>query len=436
MNPYPPVMIPFCKLPALNWRSVLWSIVLILVIVGPAGAATFPVRSGEDMNDLAPGNGLCVALLKPIPLPSFVFLLPICTLRAAVEEANAYPGEDSIVLGAGTFTLSIPGTGEDQTATGDLDVTESVRIIGAGTNKTIIDANGLDRALDILGAGTRVTLSNLTVINGNLPSGQVLSQKGGGGIRNRGELILDTVVVRNNTVGGVHSGDMGGGILNQGMCTVTGSTIADNQAVLGGGIMNESQTSLYLNASTIMANSARSGAGLMNKGSAFLKNSTLSSNRAQGEIATGGALYNQEQLQLIHCTIADNAAGYGGGLGLAGGTVSMVNTLLADNEGGNCDAAGLVSSEGNNLDSDNTCGLGPFDLKNIDAKLGLLRENGGPTQTYSLNPGSPAIDTGKSLTDIRGDQRGVVRPQRKAYDIGAFEVGEISVAPLITPLLF
>ena len=71
-----------------------------------------------------------------------------CTLRAAIQEANDSPGPHTIVLPAGTVTLSIAGTGEDAAATGDLDVTTEVTITGnvAGTT---IDGAGVDRVFDV-----------------------------------------------------------------------------------------------------------------------------------------------------------------------------------------------------------------------------------------------------------------------------------------------
>jgi len=406
-------------------------VLLGMAIAAPSVAATFTVNSRYDVNDLESGNGLCVAYILVNP----PFVLPFCTLRGAIEETNALPGEDVIILGSGTYRLSIAGIAEDNAATGDLDITDSVQILGAGATKTFIDADGLDRVFDILGEHTTVTLSGLTVINGNLPAGLAVSQKGGGGVRNQGELSLSTVVVSNNTVRDATSDDVGGGVLNQGKCLVTNSTVADNHAVRGGGIMNDTGSSLRIIASTILGNSSQGGAGFMNYGAADVINSTFSNNAVQGGLLSGGAVYNQDQLQLTHCTIAENSADRGGGLRNNGGTVSMINTLIADNQGGNCYSSGEILSEGHNLDSDNTCRLTSLDLKNIDPRLGLLQDNGGYTETYGLNPGSPAIDAGKSLPNISTDQRGLARPQRKAFDIGAFEAGEMSVVPLVTPLL-
>jgi hypothetical protein len=93
----------------------------------------------------------------------------------------------------------------------------------------------------------------------------------------------------------------------------------------------------------------------------------------------------------------------------------------------------VVQSLGHNLDSDGTSGFTDGvngDIvgtqgKPIDAKLGPLHKNGGPTQTHALEHKSPALDAGV-CSDADGnalmtDQRGVPRPQGPNCDIGAFE---------------
>jgi hypothetical protein len=77
---------------------------------------------------------------------------------------------------------------------------------------------------------------------------------------------------------------------------------------------------------------------------------------------------------------------------------------------------------GHNLFSDApSFALDPTDLINTDPLLAPLADNGGPTPTMALLPGSPAIDAGVSVSGVTTDQRGVPRPQGSAPDIGAFE---------------
>lgn len=93
------------------------------------GGAEWSVVSSSDAADLEPGDGICASALPGSP----------CTLRAAVQEANASPGADSIVLPAGTYALTLDGLDEELAATGDLDFSESVAILGSGEAATFID---------------------------------------------------------------------------------------------------------------------------------------------------------------------------------------------------------------------------------------------------------------------------------------------------------
>ncbi|HEB49407.1 MAG TPA: hypothetical protein ENI89_02250 [Desulfobulbus sp.] len=382
-------------------RSILVLLCLMRIFSGPISlAATFTVNSGHDVQDLEPGNGLCVAYI----VFSFPAVLPFCTLRAAIEEANSLPGEDVIYLEGGTYTLSLAGTAEDRAATGDLDISDSLRIIGAGADRTFIDAFGLDRVFDVVGSATKVHISGVTVRGGRLRADLPHGERDGGGVRNRGSLTLSRVVVAGNAAGD-----------------------------FGGGIYNDSNGQLAIQASTITANSAAGGGGLFNNGSATLTNVTVSGNRAT--VLSGGGLDNNGRLRLVHCTVAANSASAGGGVA-GSGRLAMVNTLLAGNGGGNCFLAAGIESGGGNLDSGSTCTLtGGGDLEEADPRLGPLANNGGPTWTHALEAGSAAIDHGRTLAYITSDQRGTARPTRQGYDIGAYEAAELSLPPCFAPLL-
>ena len=227
---------------------------------------------------------------------------------------------------------------------------------------------------------------------------------------------------------------VGGGLLNKGVCSVKNSTIHTNSANEGGGIFNDSFSTLTVSSSTIDNNSSQGGGGLTNYGSGNLINTTLSNNTASGNsFLFGGAIQNRGQLKIAQCTIAENSSSRGGGVS-NDGTISMVNTIISDNVGGNCYLTADIISQGNNLDSGDTCNL-QTDLRNTDPQLGPLRDNGGGTRTHALKPGSPAIDGGKYLVEIVTDQRGVPRPQGGLFDIGAYEAFDVSIVPFIAPLL-
>ena len=181
----------------------------------PAYAATFTVDSTIDEGDSSPGDGTCSAVTTGD-----------CTLRAAIMETNALPGADTITLPAGAYILTIVGTGEDASATGDLDITDDHTITGAGEAVTSIDGGGLDRVLDVLSAATNATVSASTIRNG-----MVSPDADGGGIRNGGILAL------------------------------AGVTVSDSTARAGGGIYNGLNNTLTLDDTTVTSNTATTTLG-------------------------------------------------------------------------------------------------------------------------------------------------------------------------------
>ena len=185
------------------------------------------------------------------------------------------------------------------------------------------------------------------------------------------------------------------------------------------------------------------GAALFAGGSANVMNSTFAWNTTAGgaggaggpggycEHGTGGphgawasggsglgAIYGG--VHLINCTVAFNSATGGSASGgITGGW--LINTLLATNLPVNNRNA-IVTDAGHNLSSDGSCAFtGVGSMNNTDPKLGPLANNGGPTLTMALLPGSPAIDAGDNTLAPPTDQRGFPRPAGLACDIGAYE---------------
>ena len=242
----------------LRFRAVAFATAFLLAWVCAAGAAAATLNVNTTTDETTSGDQLC-------------------SLREAIAAANS-PGTPSdcgiassvsntIVLGAGTYTLSIAPAGTDDNATGDLNVTGTapLAIVGVGKSATVIDATGLgDRVLSIA-AGASVTLRGLEITGGHAPDGaagasgsggngsDAGSTGAGGGIYNAGALSLIGVEVLDNTAGaggaggslfemckcgragsGGGGGD-GGGIYNAGALNVTGSAILTNDAGGGGG---------------------------------------------------------------------------------------------------------------------------------------------------------------------------------------------------------
>ena len=410
-------------------------LVAALGFAGPAWAATFTVNATADAVDAAPGDGACASAEGS------------CSLRAAVMEANALAGPDTIRLPAGRYVLTLAGADENAAARGDLDVFSDVTIIGAGAATTIIDGGGIDRVFDNLDT---LRLTSLTVEGGRILDTSF--DGGGGGLVNSAFLYLTDVVVRANT-----AALGGGGILNYSDLFLSDSTIEGNTVVAsdppvrqlgGGGIGNEANVNI--DRSTIRGNTAPFGGGLANDANAFVTSSTVSGNNA---IEAGGGIWNNSNLTVVSSTIAQNAARIGGGIYDAWGSNDRLAGVTLDGElahagiteaantifTGGCvlttDGSGVVS-HGHNLASDLSCGLrADGDLQAVDPQLGPLQDNRGPTQTEALLAGSPALDAGGddtvSLPGWRGgftgacpatDQRGAIRPQGAHCDIGAYEV--------------
>ncbi len=402
-----------------------------------AHAQSFTVDSTLDEPDYYLGDQSCMSLSKQ------------CTLRAAVQEANLLPGPDTITVPAGTYVFAVPGANESAAATGDLDISDDLTIVGAGPGTTVIDAGALDRAFDVVDAGATVTISGMTLRNGRSDPND------GGAVHNEGILSLDgvsmesnhaddggaianssTLVLQNSAILDNTAADTGGGIVNHGTLTVRGTSIERNNAPFGGGGVNSLGTAT-ISESAVDNNVSNSGygAGLANYATMTLTNVTVSGNRTQ---LHGGGVSTDAALVLISATVTDNTSGMdGGGVYVNNGALQSRNTIISGNHGDDCAGPGGYISQGFNLSSSEDCLFqAGGDVQGVDPLLGPLADNGGPTLTHALIDGSPAIDHGQLVGCPPADQRGVARPQNGQCDIGAFEVGAVPAetpAPTGTP---
>ncbi|NNC75708.1 MAG: CSLREA domain-containing protein, partial [Acidimicrobiia bacterium] len=375
-------------------------------------AVSFTVNSTADVVDNNIGDGLC-------DTGNLVGPDPECTLRAAIQEANA-SAIDEITLPAGIFTLSIGGTGEDSAATGDLDLDSDVTITGAGASSTMVDADGIDRAFHVV-SGT-ASLSGLTVTGGST------SGNGGAFLVEWGTTlnVSQAVLTANTAVGD------GGAIQNQGTVTVTDAEISWNSSLSGGAVRNNgtatlSRVLLHTNTSTM-------GGGLRNTGDLIVVNSTITGNTGTTQ---AGALSNTGDTWLTNVTITDNDSPNHGGImdGNGGSHIYPLNTIIAGNiSPTNPDATGSIESQGYNIIGDigDSSGWIGSDQQGADPLLQALADNGGFTQTHAIGASSPAIDAGDDTVcvgpDNNTDQRGEPRPidyeqdtTGPFCDIGAYE---------------
>jgi len=281
------------------------------------------------------------------------------------------------------------------------------------------------------GGSATLSLTNSTVESNTAAfNGFPTGGGAGGGILNSGGTLMITNSVVTDNLAGVPDPfalGYGGGILNDGTLTITNSTISNNQAYLSGGGIENGGT-LTINSSTISGNGAigghdgqpwGQGGGI--SGNVTFSNSTLSGNYAS---LSGGGLNGTGAIS--NSTLSDNN---GGGISV-NGTLEIGNTVLdAGSSGPNIfNNGGMVVSHGYNVSSDDAAGYltGPGDQINTDPMLGPLQNNGGPTLTHALLPGSPAIDAGDpNFTPPPSyDQRGslYVRVFNNRIDVGSFEV--------------
>lgn len=386
--------------------SCVFTVLVLTAALGPepARAAVFTVTSTADGVDLSLGNGICDA--DPSPAVA-------CTLRAAVQEANALAGDDSISLPAGTYALTLAGIEEDA-ASGDLDVTSAIVIEGAGAGLSIVDQTTADRVVEVWMSGDLV-LSGVTLRGGD--AGTEIGSLGGG-IRNVGFVSLDGVRITGNAA------RLGGGIFNYGGLQIVDSVIDGNTATVRiAGIASAStsasgnaSTTLEMYSSTVGPNDTEGGPSEIELGNgnfAAIYDSTITPANVEAvavDIANENVLFN-------HVTLrgALRAFSFDGSHGL---TIS--NSVVEwCNFGGSLPDIFLV---GVNASRDDTCGFAASSGIEAPLLLGALADNGGPTPTHLPQAGSPLIGTASNAACRATDQRGVARPQGAVCDVGAVEV--------------
>jgi hypothetical protein len=394
----------------------------------PAGAyaADFAVTSPVDAVDANVGDGVCASGAGG----------GACTLRAAVQEADAADGSSTITVPAGRYRLTIPPVPEAGSAAdaeagkGDLDLDGEIAIHGAGAGATILDAGGVDRMFET-GSTADVRIADLTVTGGD------------------------------STAGGSQEIDLGGAILNKGAITLERVALVGNLADGGGGMFSIPGTVPVIRDSLIAGNVAFSGGGLRLDAGGKITNTTITGNSLRtlppdwpqtkpvgvvvptvDEISGwGGGIDHRggDDVEIVNSTIVGNHALKGGG-GIASGQgyapiseqvalgrLTLRNTIVAGNssDSGTRDCHvkdQVIASLGHNLDSDGSCFLtAAGDRAKSDPLLGVLADNGGPTQTLAPRAGSPVIDGGGAEGCPPTDQRGIARPQGAACDIGAVE---------------
>ena len=386
-----------------------------------------------------------------------------CTLRDAVRAANADDsrggcteggGEDDIVLPAGRIILSVPGVGELQAVTGDLNVQNGALTVHGNPAGTVIDGNGLDR---VFLAQQPLTLRDLTIANGLARRNDPSTTSGGAIVAFQG-LVLDHVIVEGNrtdaaTGSGFGIGNtagFGGAVYAIGTkaVTITDSTFRDNRTGAGapapagfgthgggggpGGAIYADAPSIVIERTTFAGN--RTGPGGNGAGA--------------GQEAGAGGYYAAAALSGASLSLRDvvvtgnvvGASGAGpnstegrGALGAFGTTTTLRHLTVAGNvaleagtaEGVVTEPPRVVTVTSSILTGAGALCMGPFvdGGRNVTSPgSGCPGSVGDPGLDEDLIPaaGGPAVDLGAGACDGT-DIRGVARPQGASCDAGAIE---------------
>jgi hypothetical protein len=394
------------------------------------------------------------------------------SLRQALADAN--DGD--------TIAFNLGGTATISLTSGELVINKNIAVMGPGANLlTIVRAQGAPifrifhvrpshtvtiqgvtisngstfQGFAIGGAGIWNDHSNLTVNNCVLTGNAVDHQVSGGGISNdagfsgSASLTVNNSIIAGNNLGASGTANFGGGIYNYGIdgnatLTMNNSTISGNQAFQGGGLFNDGGVTgsiavVTINNSTFSGNYADQYAGgIMNEGNeggqstVIVTNSTFAGNSSCNCNFFAGAIFNDGNTQPGGAMLEMGNTIFKGGLTNPRNIFNQGGVVISDGYDLTNDAGVLNTNDG--IGGFN----GPGDQINTDPMLGPLQDNGGPTFTHALLPGSPAIDAGDPnftpppFFDQRGP--GFNRVVNGRIDKGSFEVQtEGTPAPTATP---
>ncbi|MCA9053964.1 MAG: hypothetical protein KDA75_09015, partial [Planctomycetaceae bacterium] len=356
----------------------------------------------------------------------------LVTLREAIHAANTLGTTDlgdSGSIGLDQIVFASGLSGSILLTSGELDVIGDLLITGNGRNDIVIDAQQNSRIFDVTGVDTDLTLDNLKLQNGRTTS----DNNGGGAIRftatGIGTLsVLNSTLLNNSTAG---DSAHGGAIYSlTGDVSVSGSLLNGNwtegQSSFGGAIASPTAGDINVLNSTLSGNhvdgTSGSGGAIASPsllGKTVIVGSTITGNEA----TTGGgigmfALNLGKSLTIRNCIVAGNIADQHADFTAPGGllsTLDVTNSLIGDNDGTTLSATlnGVFDSLGNLVGSTTGDGV-------IDPHLAPLADNGGPTLTHALLPGSLALDSGNNTSS---NDAGMVHDQRGAPFLRVYGAG-------------
>ncbi|HXA42404.1 MAG TPA: choice-of-anchor Q domain-containing protein [Candidatus Solibacter sp.] len=405
------------------------------------------------------------------------------TSGGQIEIKNS-PVQNLTIIGNGAAKTIIDGQGEDHRI---LLTDDGATVAISGV--TIRNAHGLaglpEDGLAINSNGS-LTITSVAITGNELDATGASASFGGAGIVASGPLTVIDSAITGNTLHADVTGRTGGSASGAGifLCpqvrpapVVLSNTVVSGNAITatgaGGGGFNaigagidaeyiceapNASNTVTIDSSTVSGNSiidhSTGGTNLVAGGglttdraqSTSIVNSTVDGNTLSsdhGPTRGGGVVVAQSQTaNMTNLTISSNVAVTGEALDSEQNAIHLRSTILSSASASGCSttSGGTIVSDGDNLDSGSSCGLGQAtDQHGVDPLLGALQDNGGLTQTRALLSGSPAINA-VAASDCPPpvvDQRGVSRPQGPRCDIGAFELPQAAAgaAPAAAPLL-
>jgi CSLREA domain-containing protein len=341
-------------------------VLLVAALLGgravPVQAATFVVDTIDDFNDVNLGDGVCGNGVH-------------CSLRAAIQEANALGGSHTITLSTHTYGLSLPQ---------NLVITANITINGTGSNNSII-ADSLPRQYEnffLVQSGATLNLSNL----------EITGSKGALRVADNAAANLSYVQVYGNDTG---SSVTVATIEVYGTLSLTDSLINSNNSTLG---------TVYLN-----------GQGVY-EGSGSIYRTTISANMTRNEVADhyGGGVYIYfGHLLMRDSTLNGNTSDFGGGIYNFRGDVVILRSTISSN---------VARVNGGGIYITHSATLGSFYLTNSTVHTNSAWDSGGGIYH---NTGGNVILSNVTITqniadadiDGTGDGGGFLTNSVGAYEV-------------------
>jgi len=392
------------------------------------------------------------------------------SLRQAVLDANSNPGADVIDATGLSGTISL--------TTGFIVVNGELAINGPGSGLLTVSGNKQNSIFYISSSSSSVSFTGLTIADGFAASG--LEYGGAVECYSQHLAFVDCVLKNNRAGSGTGGSGYGGAVYFNywlsptalSTLTATDCVFQDNVAAIAGGAVyfagspnktamqrctitgNSAQHAggvlcgyyLLLDSCTVSANSANGDAAVGAAGgvlvrsqefsgplSVTVRNSTISGNSAQ---LTGGGIFcsgtNGSKVLVQSSTVTGNiAAVTGGGITVGGGVNDLLLQSSVVSMNTSADGPDIRNYQGKvSVANSSVFSMAGFNYHNLggnrpfgeDPMLAPLQDNGGPTQTHALLPGSPLIDAGANPAGLTTDQRGLARVFNGQADIGAYEV--------------